>query len=320
MNYKYKLASLIAISALVYGTSCSDPDYAEPVPATSASNLSANFLFVNASPDAPSLDLFINNVKSGNSVVSGANQDTYTAVPIVSNGVFANTNIRAKASSGTIGGVLGSSDLIYRAGNNNSNNFQASANAYYTIFAVDTTDRVKPLRTLNASSFGDTTFFNPPTGKQLSVVERKALSAEAKAKLVPLGTIPLGSSDPGGVRFLVLTETLPSPAAGKVSVRFIHLSPDAGTLTATLGATSVTSGIFSYPMRFPTFTPSVGSRGTTAGFQTIDAGTYDAVVKSAGNEVSRLDAQTLTEKSVYTVYITGVLKDGTLKTSIIKHK
>ena len=72
---------------------------------------SANFLFVNATPDAPSLSFFVNNDKIGADAGSSASyaQASYTAVALTSPGfagaVTANTNIKAKATSGSIGGV-----------------------------------------------------------------------------------------------------------------------------------------------------------------------------------------------------------------------
>src|ERR1700742_340805 len=87
----------IIIIGLLSVVACKQPYDQDPVPNTTPSNFSANFLGVNASPDAPSLDLYVNNVMTGVSLPSGTAQQSYTSVPITSNNTFANTNIRAKA-------------------------------------------------------------------------------------------------------------------------------------------------------------------------------------------------------------------------------
>jgi hypothetical protein len=323
----YKIKNIVAVLAGVSLAACQDTDYAEPNVTTNTTSSSAFVVMANASPDAPTLDFYVNNVKVGESVEPQESQDTYTKVPVVSNGVLANTNVRVKAASGSIGGTLGSNDLIFRASNNNTNNFQAVDSGYYTFIVVDTISRPKPLRTLNVGNFGDTTYFNTLTGKYISVVERAALTAEAKSKLVAIGTVPLGSSDPGGLRFLVITDQLPlpsttrlpKPAANKVSVRFVNASPDAGSATAKANATAITSAISSFPMRFPTFSPSVGSRSTTLNFQTIDAGVYD-LTATIGATVVTLSAQDLVGGSVYTIILSGKQSDGSLSLTVIKNK
>lgn len=281
MNLK-TLAKACAVSiAAVWA--CEDPEYITPVPNPQPSGFSANFLFVNVAPDAPSLDMYVNNTKTGASTAFGVGQAGYTTVSITSGGAggfTANTNIRAKATTGTIGGVLGSSDVIYRAGNNNANNFAAINGARYTLFALDTITRPKPLRKLNASNFGDTTFFNPLTGGYISVVEKAALSPEQRAKVVPIGTVPLGASDPGGVRFYLLRDNYPTFAAGNVTqsaIRLVQASPRNYTdpLWVRLNPVSVGSIIslgtnvpyilsFANPNGSANFSPSVGSRTATA--------------------------------------------------------
>ncbi|QOI97134.1 MAG: DUF4397 domain-containing protein [Flammeovirgaceae bacterium] len=267
---------------LVAFWACEDPEYITAVPNPQPSGFSANFLFVNAAPDAPSLDMYINNVKTGTSAAFGAGQTGYTNVQITSGGAggfTANTNIRAKASSGTIGGVLGSSDVIYRAGNNNTNNFAAINGARYTLFALDTISRPKPVRKLNASNFGDTTFFNPLTGTYISVVEKAALPPAQRAKVVPIGVVPLGASDPGGVRFYLLRDNYPaftSPNTTQSAIRLVQASPRNYTEPLWVRLNPVSTGSiislgtsvpyilsFANPNGTANFTPSVGSRTVT---------------------------------------------------------
>lgn len=272
------LAKASAFSMVVFWA-CEDPEYITAVPNPQPSGFSANFLFVNVAPDAPSLDMFVNNSKTGTSAAFGTGQAGYTAVKITSSGaggLTTNTNIRARATSGTIGGELGSSDALYRAGNNNANNFSAINGARYSLFALDTISRPKPVRKLNASNFGDTTFFNPLTGTYISVVEKAALSPAQKAKVVPIGVVPLGASDPGGVRFYLLRDLFPAFAAGNVTqsaIRLVQASPRNYTAPLWVRLNPVSTGSiislgtnvpyilsFATPAGGANFSPSVGSR------------------------------------------------------------
>ncbi|MBX2947138.1 MAG: hypothetical protein KF725_15005 [Cyclobacteriaceae bacterium] len=266
-------ASVFSIAAL---WSCEDPEYITAVPNPQPSGFSANFLFVNVAPGSPSLDMHINNSKTGASADFGTGQSGYTTVTITSGGAggfTANTNIRAKATSGTIGGVLGSNDVIYRAGNNNTNNFAAVNGARYSLFALDSISRPRPARTLNAQNFGDTTFFNPSSGGYISVVQKAALSPAQRAKLVPIGIVPLGASDPGGVRFYLVRDIYPTFAAGNTTqsgIRLVQASPRNTTDGLWVRLNPVSTGsIISlganvpYILGFPAFSPTVGSRTVT---------------------------------------------------------
>ncbi len=276
------LAKAGAFSLAVFWA-CEDPEYITAVPNPQPSGFSANFMFINASPDAPSLDMYVNNSKTGTSAAFAEGQSGYTTVPITSGGAggfTANTNLRAKATSGAIGGVLGSSDALYRAGNNNANNFAAINGARYSLFSLDSISRPKPVRKLNASNFGDTTFFNPLTGQYISVVEKAALSAGDKARVVPIGIVPLGASDPGGVRFYLVRDNFPAFAAGNVTqsaIRLVQASPRNTTQGLWVRLNPVSTGSiislgtnvpyilsFATPTGGANFSPSVGSRTVTA--------------------------------------------------------
>ncbi len=346
-----KLIAFAAVGTGVFVVGCQDVELSDPNITTTASDSYANFVLVNASPDAPSLDLFVNNLKSGASVSTGEAQAAYEKIAITSNGVLANTSIKAKASSGTIGGVLGSNNLIFRAGNNNTNNFQAVDSAYYTFIVLDSITRPKPLRTLNALNFGDTTYFDPlnyldpdksvlPDSNMISVKQRKRLPAYNKSRTVPIGTVPLGSSDPGGPRFLVITDQLPlpsttrfpKPASGKCAVRFVMASPNtgtpfSGTVGLTVGGTSVTQGLTSNQLAFPGFTPSVGSRSVTnnAYNSTINANdaapvAHNIVVMQGATELARIDNYEFDEKGVYTIVLSGNRRTLPMSLTIIKNK
>ncbi len=324
MKFSIKTSFILAALAMA----CADPDAPSPVPASAASNLTADVSFINAVADGPAggLDFYVNNKKIGDAKVF-LNGVGHTTSAITTNGVGANTNFRVKGNGGNIGGVLGSNDLIYRAGNNNSNNFVATATttsvvSRYTLIALDSINRPAPVRKLNALAFGDTTFYNKANGQYVSTVERKAMSVADRANLVAIGTVPLGSSDPGGPRFLLLTDTYPATigtTTTESAIRFINVSPNAPSLYARLkwiSGTGVTTIYIiaspaSYIMAFPTFTPSVGSRATASAFtlRATAGNTYNLEIATDAAFTSIISTSaglTFTTGKVYTIVASGV--------------
>ena len=79
--------SISLFSLLLLTWACKEAETPVPSPATTASTAKANFVMINASPDAPSLDMYINNLKVGNSMVSFNGQlvDTYSNIGITLN-------------------------------------------------------------------------------------------------------------------------------------------------------------------------------------------------------------------------------------------
>jgi hypothetical protein len=288
---KYTLGIALLLICFV---ACEDAEIPSAKQGTGFSVPSAKFLFVNASPDAPSLDLFVNNAKiftgvtfplnqAGN-VALPVNPSGYVDVPLTANGVFQNSAITCKATDGSIGGVLGTKNLTYRNGSTNLNNLQAIDGGNYTVFVVDTINRPLPLRKNNALGIGDTTFFKISDGSLISRVERAAITTAADrtlfptgttfpfGKLAPIGTVPLGSTDQGGPRFYVAQDIFPTFASGSLQAafRFVHLSPNApavwvrlkpsaGSNISIAGGTTATSGIGNF-MSFAAFT-SANSTG-----------------------------------------------------------
>jgi hypothetical protein len=343
-NINKKIA--FSIIGIIAGfSSCKGPFDQDPNLTTNGtpSAYTANFVFVNAVPDdASGLDLYINNLKVGASVPSDSAQSISTNVPITSNGVFANTGIRAKATTATIGGVLGSSDLIFRSTSTSSNNFQASNAGYYTLIAVDTVNRPLPVRTLDAGNFGNTTYYSAQssfTGKGLTGQDttinltigsnnsivlynlvKKANNNVAPSFLIPIGIIPLGSSDPGGSRFLLYSDAIPTPiTSGKFAARFVNASPDAGAITVTVNGTTL-AGQLTYPMTQANFNPSVGSRSATLAFTNnfAAAGSYSVVVKAGTTTITKKVA--FADQGVYTIVLTGRLAKNTLNITVAQNK
>lgn len=332
-NSIYILQAFVLALVMV---SCQEPESPEPNLEVTKTYLAATFQFINAASDAPALEFYVNNEKLGLARPFMSGLENNIKRPITTNGVGANTNIRVKGvsydwntnlSSSPIGGSLGSNDLIYRAGNTSTNNFAATNGAFYTFIALDTINRPAPVRKLNAKNFGDTTYVNLANGTQISVVERSTFTTAQKALTVPIGTVPLGQTDPGGIRFVLLTDSYSALAADKAGLRLVNavpnsniwarLKPASGT-TITLGTNS------GYILAFPTFTPSVGSRSTTSSFsaQTIATSglpiTYTLEVST--NNYTTIDFSlpgvTLAPGKFYTVVVGG--QKGKTDTRAIK--
>ena len=274
---------------LVGFLACSDPELPTANPNFNASSYKANFTFANATSDGPSLDFYVNGINLGTAARSVA-LPLVTLMPIVTPGtagsVTANTSIRCKATSGTIGGLLDSikgapeaRHLIYRSASNGTNNFAAVNAANYTAFAIDSLKRPIPKRlnrTTPSISFADVTYWNPNTKNQISASRRDSLNpANCKttlcttctgcdnwddanqvqttstavefANLVTVGLVPLGLTDPGGVRFHVVQDIPITFTAGTVvtnaGIRFVNAIANSNNITAVAN----TNGSFGGP-------------------------------------------------------------------------
>lgn len=318
--------------------SCEEPETPTPNVTAEGTLLTANVLFINAASDAePSagLDFYFNNIKIGSSLNFMGATAGNTAVPITTNAVGANSNVRAKAASGRgIGGVLGSNDLIYRAGNTSTNNLSAANGANYTFIAMDTIRRPAPIRKINSKNFGDTTFVSLASGAQLSVVDRAALDAAAKSKLVAIGTVPLGSTDLGGLRFLLLTDTYAALAADRSGIRLVNAVPNSNIWARLKPATGTTITLGSnvvYQLAFPGFSPSVGSRSATLAFTaqaTASAGTaitytLEVSTDNFATTAFSLPGVSFTSGKYYTVVVGGQKGKSDVRkitASVVLHK
>jgi hypothetical protein len=380
MKKSIKIFTLFTLGLLA----CEDPETPKPVPATEPSDYNAKFLFVNATPDAPALDLYINNEKTGLSVAGGEGQPAYTEVDITSSAVIANTNIRTRATSGSIGGTLGGNDLIYRAGNNNANNFSAIAGTSYTLFAVDSINRPQPKRTLNAKNVGDITYFsyrdtftapklvapagdttiylnvqnfgtdNTPSATNASANSITAFNLVKKYNgnvnptfMTPVGVVPLGSSDVGGIRYYLwpdvkTTFTVPQSTT-RAAFRVLNASPNSSALRIRLkyvsgpGAGDIivnATGVQFIMSNAGGFTPSVGSRTQAAaasfavnGTADIAAGgtsnTYDIEVLNAGGTVLATKTNVTFTPSIHYTFVISGFVGGTgteaLKVTEVEH-
>ena len=287
------LTTAIAISFF----SCDDNDgiraaNTTAVPAPTSST--ANFLLINAVADGGSLDFYVNGLKTGASVDLASGQTGYATVPITTPGILANTSLRAKATAGTIGGKLGSNDAIFRATSTGTGNLIAAPNGRYTLIALDSISRPAPLRTFSLNTLNvlvaDLTYYNRANGQQISkdAFNLLPVGPTGKDNAVSLGTIPAGISDPGGVRFLLLTDaadataattlfTFPANNTTQSKIRFINAVPNAYSLPVNTrisarlkpaaGANITLGTNAEYSMSvIGGFNPSVGSRATTSAF------------------------------------------------------
>jgi hypothetical protein len=367
-NIKYHIVLLLA-GILGYTSSCSAPEYATPVPndpdKTPQLNLKTRVLFVNAAPDAPTLNFLINNlpiatlpfpVAQTPSTSVSTIPSSYVEVPITSNGVGGNIQIRAKNNvggpvGGLINGATNNQDLIYRAGSTNLNNLSAVAATFpgptpgsaaitnygYTIFATDTLNRPTPKRTVNALGLGDTTFYNSRTGAFLSVEDIKAIRTSNNPGqanydsrtpnlaatswlpeyIVPIGLVPLGTTDPGGLRFLVTADnfiSLNTPAT-QAAIRFINLVPTpqrlSGNITFPAGTT------FPAGANPPNFG---GYAMNFAGFNTLPAGPALAVgsrLASGANGATAAFSFTSINAGTLSFRITRTLPSGLTEPDIV---
>ncbi len=300
----------------------------------SPSTNTANFFFVNATTDGPSLDFFVNGLSQGTAALGSGLSAGYKNVPITTPGLntIANTSIRAKATSGTIGGRLGSNDLIFRATNTGIGNLVAAPNARYTFIAVDELDRPVPLRTFSLNTVtnalaADITYYNRVTRQQISNDAYKALAPADQSGFVSLGTIPAGVSDPGSIRYYAITDTYPTDAAIAAAVtanqsfiRFVHASPNApGVFVRLVGTTTiplVTTAATNVMSVAGGFSPSAGSRTATVAWGAAVAtsaapnNTYTVEVHTnAGFTALALSVPnvTFTPGKVYTIVARGLV-------------
>lgn len=258
--------SLLATAGILLGLlSCGEPELPTPNTFNSGATYKAYFSFANATSDASSLDFYVNGIKLGTATKGVGSQIPTTVqipTPGVGGGVTANTSIRSKATSGKIGGILDANDLIYRATSNGTGVFAAVNLANYTVVAIDVIDRPVPLR-LNRNtatiSFADVTYWNPNTQSMISASRRDSLNpancpacinwdgaaqtpstATEYANLVSMGLIPLGLTDPGGIRYYVTTDVpqtfTAATAVTNAGIRFINAIPNSNNITAAANA------------------------------------------------------------------------------------
>lgn len=331
--------SLLTTAGILLGLlSCSEPELPTPNTFTNGATYKATFSFANATVDASSLDFYVNGIKLGTATPGGASSlvtSVQIPTPGTAGGVTANTSIRAKATSGTIGGKLGSADLIYRSANNGTNNFAAVNNANYTVIAVDSISRPVPVR-LNRQTatiaFADVTYWNPNTMSMISASRRDSLNpancpacfnwdgaaqtpstATEYANLVTIGLVPLGLTDPGGVRFYVTTDAPLTFNAGNVAtnagIRFVNAVANANGISAAANANGTAGGPPIHARLRPAVGPNIALAGGTSSVVSAAGGfNPTAGSRTAGNLA--FTTQAIATAGVPTAYTLEVAPDA----------
>ena len=209
------LALAVSITAFTFVGCDDEEDPMQPAPSNSLTKV------IHASPDAPGVDILVDNTVAGTNLTYLQNTP-YLTLPSGTRNIKVN--------------VTGTSTTVLEG------NLNFVKDKAYSIFAVNSVASIEPL---------------------------------------------------------VLEDNLATPAAGKVHVRFIHLSPDAPAVDITLADGTVVFGNISFK-EFTAFTP-------------LDAATYNLQVRLAGTSTVVLDLGnvTLPAGKILTVYARGfVLSSG----------
>ena len=203
---------ILAVAALFVGAfataGCNDDNSTAPMPA-------ARVLVVHASPDAPNVDLLVDNTLKGSGLAYPINTGYLSVTPRT-------RNVRVN--------VTGTSTTVINA------NLDLINGANYAVFVADSVSKIAPV---------------------------------------------------------VLTDNLATPAAGKVHVRFVQLSPNAPAVD--VGVTG--GGVVFGNKTFKQFTD----------FSPLDAGTYNLEVRLANTStvVLPLPGITLATGMIYTGFAKG---------------
>ena len=278
MNYSFKNILTLAATAFVTAglVSCQETEYPAAVPASGASTLTARVLFVNAAPGVAPLNFFVSNVAAGTNVALGSHTG-YNPTPV------GPIQLRAKAATGAIGGVLGTDDILFRAGATNQTNFTAAAGTNHTFFVTDTLNRAKPT-TIGATDLGGPRFLN--------VIDNLAAPAAGNAHI---RFFHLATNAPA-VWVNVLRTGVTTPVASFANRAYRAVSTGAG---ATL-------------VNFANFTPIV------AGSYTIEVRTGSAT----GPVALSVPGVALDNGKIYTLYARGLVRGtgaNALGASVILH-
>jgi len=129
--------ALVLLAAGTFLNGCKDPEYPTPTPSVTPP-LNSRILAVHASPDVPALNILVNNVPIASNLGYLQTSNGYV------NAAAGPAQLRGKAANGTIGGTLGTNDLLFRAGTTNQNNFNFVGNTNYTVFITDVLNRPRP--------------------------------------------------------------------------------------------------------------------------------------------------------------------------------
>jgi hypothetical protein len=99
---------------------------------------------------------------------------------------------------------------------------------------------------------------------------------------------------------LVLEDNNAAPAAGKAHIRVVHASPDAPAVDVAVAGGPILIENLAFP--------------TASDYLPVDAGSYDLDVRPTGTETVAIDINGFMAEAgtIYTVFATGLLSDGSL--------
>ncbi len=304
----------------------------EPLVLTDAREPNANkakVRFVHASPDAPAVDIKLND-GSGTALFPNASFKDATAYVEVNAGTYtfaatpANDTTEVvifdpiSVSNGTVYTVVAYGTLdntdAYDFGvrvfvdNNAGDGFVDMTAASAAVKVVHASPDAPGVALLvdniqvNASAltFPDNTGYLPVTAGdrnfKVNVFGSSTNVINANVDLDPNSAYSVFAVNTVlNIEPLVLVDDLSAPAAGKAHVRFIHLSPNAPEVDITLTDGTIVFGAYEFK-EASAFTP-------------LDAGTYDLQVREAGtsNVVLPLNGIPLTDGEIYTVFAKGLV-------------
>lgn len=270
MKTTYKsiwVLALALVSSAALLTSCEDTDYPAAQPATGPSTVLSRFLFVNAAPGTPALNFLVENTPIAQAIAFGQAATTYATSPA------GTIQLRAKAGSGALGGVIGSNDIIFRAGATNQSNFAAAANTSYTVFVTDSLNRPVPTGT------GQTN----PGGPQLVVVTDPVTQ-----------TLAAGA---GGVRFFGL--------APDVAVSTARIS----AITSTTGVPAAVASFTNRAFRVVTANTFTSVPVGTYKVDVFSGTTLPVSVTTTALSSSTI---TIEASKLYTLYLQGLSRSKSL--------
>ncbi|HLL94959.1 MAG TPA: DUF4397 domain-containing protein [Spirosoma sp.] len=146
----------------------------------------------------------------------------------------------------------------------------------------------------------------------------------------PVPTTPAGTSNPGGLQFLTVTDPLTQTlTAGAGGVRFFHLAPDLGLPASTTVTTpQVASLRLSSPTSSSVALANRAYRNVTANtFTSVPAGTYrvdvftGATAPPTSSTIAPVASTTVNVEAtkLYTLYARGLRRANTLSVGQVQH-
>jgi hypothetical protein len=200
---------------------------------------------------------------------------------------------------------------------------------------VDSINRPQPKR-LNRNtatiSFADVTYWNPNTQSMITASRRDSLNpancpacinwdgaaqtpstATEYANLVTVGLVPLGLTDPGGVRFYVVSDVPLTFNAGNVAtnagIRFVNAIANSNGVTAAAN----TNGTFGGPPIWARLRPTAGANitlGSNTNSVVAVAGGFNPTVGSRTTGNLAFTTQAIAAAGVPTSYTLEVSSDA----------